>query len=126
MKKVFLSILTLIYMTVSSGMAMEIHFCMGERTGFGLYSTSEDTCARCGMKETKGGCCSDEQKFIKLSEDHKNSTAYYVDPVLYVLPDLSEYYYNHKLSPVYKATFRSQAFADSGPPLYLSNCVFRI
>ncbi|RYD79988.1 MAG: hypothetical protein EOP53_08765 [Sphingobacteriales bacterium] len=74
MKKFLLSILTLMYMTVSSGIAMEIHYCMGERAGADLYSTGSDKCGRCGMKEqNKKGCCHDDHKFYKLEDSHKKS-----------------------------------------------------
>src|SRR5450631_2049405 len=72
MKKIFLAILTMIYMTVSSGMAMEIHYCMGKKAGIDLYGTGSEQCGRCGMKEKKDGCCHDEHQFIKLSDYHKN------------------------------------------------------
>ena len=59
-------------MTVSSGIAMEIHYCMGEKVGAELYGDSDDKCGRCGMKEqNKGGCCHDDHQFIKIEDSHK-------------------------------------------------------
>ena len=72
MKKLLLSILTIIYLTVSSGVAMEIQYCMGKKAGIDIYQSGEDKCGRCGMTEKKGGCCSDEHKFYKLADAHKN------------------------------------------------------
>ena len=61
-------------MTVSSGIAMEIHYCMGERAGADLYSSGSDKCGRCGMKEqNKKGCCHDDHKFYKLDDSHKKA-----------------------------------------------------
>ncbi len=71
-KKLFLSILTLMYMMMSSGIAMDIHYCMGKRAGVDFYSTGNDKCRRCGMKEKKSGCCHDELQFHKLEDSHKN------------------------------------------------------
>lgn len=126
MKKAFLSLLTMIYMTVSSGMAMDIHFCMGERIGTHLYANSGNTCGRCGMKEKKGGCCSNEQQFIKLSDDHKASSAQHINTIPFDLLSPVHHLYIRSILFYYKAPLRTQTFADSGPPLYLTNRVFRI
>lgn len=62
-------------MTVSSGIAMEIHYCMGERAGADLYGTSSGKCGRCGMKEQKkAGCCHDDHRFYKLNDSHKKAS----------------------------------------------------
>jgi hypothetical protein len=77
-KKIFLSILTMMYMTVSSGIAMEIHYCMGEKAGVDFYQLSDEKCGKCGMKEqNKKGCCSDEHQFYKLEDSHKKAVADY-------------------------------------------------
>ncbi len=61
-------------MTVSSGIAMEIHYCMGEKAGIDFYKNSDDKCGRCGMKEqNKKGCCSDEHQFLKLDDSHQKA-----------------------------------------------------
>src|SRR5688572_20201115 len=62
------------YMTVSSGIAMEIHYCMGEKAGVDFYNNPDDKCGRCGMKEqAKKGCCSDDHKFYKLEDSHQKA-----------------------------------------------------
>lgn len=60
-------------MLTTSGMAMEVHYCMGKRVGIDFFAHHNDKCGKCGMKE-KGGCCKDEQKFYKLSQDHSSTT----------------------------------------------------
>lgn len=69
MKKVTIAILAVIYLTVSSGVAMNIHYCMGKVASVDLMHNT-DKCGKCGMK-TKGGCCKDEFKIVKLSDSHK-------------------------------------------------------
>ncbi len=71
MKKPVIAIIAILYMTVSSGIAMEIHYCMGKKAGVEFYGSSADKCGKCGMKDTKTGCCHDEHKFYKLSDSHK-------------------------------------------------------
>jgi hypothetical protein len=61
-------------MTVSSGIAMEIHYCMGEKAGIDYYKNTDDKCGRCGMKEqNKKGCCSDDHKFVKIQDSHQQA-----------------------------------------------------
>lgn len=129
MKKGLLSILTILYMTVSSGMAMEIHYCMGERTGAGLYVSSNEKCGRCGMKAKKGGCCNDEIKFLKLSDAHKNVTnehKFAAAPV--AIADKTTV---HEENISGQANIRKWITEYTPPgspglPLYITNRVFRI
>lgn len=71
MKKIYIGILALVYMAVSSGIALEMHYCMGKMAGMELYGSSGDTCGKCGMTEKDTGCCHDEFQFYKLSDSHK-------------------------------------------------------
>lgn len=73
MKKFFVSLLAVLYLGMSSGIAMELHYCMGKLAGIEWFSSDNDRCGRCGMKEKKGGCCSDEHKFVKLQDAHKQA-----------------------------------------------------
>jgi len=58
-------------MVVSSGIAVELHYCMGDKAGMELFGSSSDTCGKCGMTEKDAGCCHDEFKFYKISDSHK-------------------------------------------------------
>ena len=69
MKKILIAILALVYLTVSSGFAMTIHYCMGKVSSVDLMHNT-DKCGKCGMK-TSGGCCKDEFKIFKLNDSHK-------------------------------------------------------
>lgn len=60
-------------MAVSSGVAMDIHYCMGKVTNIDFSVNEKGSCPKCGMKHKKG-CCGEEQKFYKLSDSHKNTT----------------------------------------------------
>ncbi len=71
MKKFYIGILAVVYMGVSSGIAMEIHYCMGKKAGVEFFGSTSDKCGKCGMKDTKTGCCHDEHKFYKLNDSHK-------------------------------------------------------
>lgn len=69
MKKFIVAILAFIYLGTSSGIAMNIHFCMGKFSSVDVFHHGK-TCGKCGMKSS-GGCCKDEFKVIKLSDSHK-------------------------------------------------------
>jgi hypothetical protein len=59
------------YLTVSSGMAVNIHYCMGKISSvtFGHEKDHNDgTCNKCGMNKTESHCCNDESQFIKLTD----------------------------------------------------------
>lgn len=88
MKKCLLSILSIIYLGVSSGIAMEVHFCMGDKVGVTLYGDSDDQCGRCGMEEKDNGCCHDEHNFYKLSIDQKQvqNDLQFIAPVAIIEP----------------------------------------
>ena len=128
MKKIFVGILALMYMTVSSGIAMEIHYCMGKKAGIDFYGSANDKCGRCGMKEKKSGCCHDEHKFYKLSDSHKN-VSNDINFAANEIAVLTEYrVYNWQLPTV--ATLASvnnySPPDDTEPSVCILNCVFRL
>jgi hypothetical protein len=69
MKKFVVAILAVIYLFVSTGVAFNIHYCMGKVASVDFIQHS-DKCNKCGMK-IKGGCCKDEFKIVKLSDSHQ-------------------------------------------------------
>lgn len=130
MKRVLVSIIALIYFTVSSGMVMSVHYCMGEVSNIQVNQVPEEGCI-CGMskKETSSkGCCKTEFTMVKLADNHKASSVSYdiQAPVALVARSLSQLE-----APLYNTSIK--IYADiHGPPLlseqdtYLLNCVFRI
>lgn len=129
MKKIYIGILAVLYMAVSSGIALEIHYCMGKEAGRELYGSSTDKCGKCGMTEKKAGCCHDDFKFYKLSDFHKtvsneinlsaNETALVNDHVIYdwQMPD------NVALTAIKN---HSPPPGNTEPAVCIMNCVFRL
>lgn len=130
MKRLLTSIVALIYFTISSGLVMSVHYCMGEISNVQVNQAAEENCI-CGMskKETSSkGCCRTEFKMVKLEDTHKASYASYdVQAPVSILPrDLSFFE-----APALHCS--NKVYADiHGPPLlseqdtYLLNCVFRV
>ena len=112
---------------MSSGIAMEVHYCMGQRAGVEFYTKSDSKCGRCGMKEKKGGCCHDEHKFVKLSNEHKNITADHIFKSPDSLTDRPVFNYTVFLPAVsFISSHVNAPPGIGGQDLCIRNCVFRI
>ncbi|WP_449506038.1 HYC_CC_PP family protein [Cnuella takakiae] len=75
-KKVFSTILLVIYLTFSAGATMHLHYCMGEFAGISLTDTNESTCGKCGMEshDEKNECCKDVPVSLKITDDQASSS----------------------------------------------------
>ena len=69
MKKIIVAILAFIYLGTSSGMAMNIHFCMGKFSSVDVFHHSEKS-GKCDMKSSTG-CCKDDFKVFKIKDSHQ-------------------------------------------------------
>ena len=126
-KKAFTAILALLYLSVASGVEMNIHYCMGEVASVEYGKAEQGPCGKCGM-ESKKGCCEDETRFVKIGDSHQSSQpAWHFQLPVANLP----------LSPVFDdaSILHQNAVLDqptngpppgSQPPVYLVNGVFRI
>ncbi|MBS4064266.1 MAG: hypothetical protein KGZ74_06880 [Chitinophagaceae bacterium] len=68
--------IALFYLTVSSGLVMNIHYCMDKISSvtFGHEADhNDDSCGKCGMSKTENHCCTDEVQFVKLTDDQQAS-----------------------------------------------------
>jgi hypothetical protein len=128
MKKLFASILLLVYFTVSTGFVVSVHYCMNRVDSVRLGDTSSDECMKCGMHiEDSGGCCKDDVKMVKMHADQAFAKITVPDFSLH-LPLLS--FSQSILFARYESPEESHLLAH-GPPLskqdtYLQNRVFRV
>jgi hypothetical protein len=131
MKKILISVIAMFYLTVSSGLAMNIHYCMGKIASvtFGHEQDHNDgECSKCGMSKTENHCCNDEIQFVKLTDDQqvsKDQTFFtqtcYTIPVSFV--SLNEPLQGNSIEPY------TDYFSPPSPTLnkvYLAINVFRI
>jgi hypothetical protein len=126
MKKLIVAFIAILYFTVSSGVVVNLHYCMGK-----LSSTKIDVLAKklCGCKTKKtGGCCKTTHKLLKIEDSHKLS--------------LNDYSIQSPISAAMIHTVASNDFSQSihtkkitftnYPPeflrqnIYIHNCVFLI
>jgi hypothetical protein len=133
MKKAFVLIIGLLYLSASMGMTVHLHYCMNELVDVKLWYHEEKTCGKCGMLKTgddDGGCCKDEHKKIKTDEAQKGVSLF--SPLKFVCdatPPLPVQEYSTSLT-----TSREHIHVPliHGPPgnfnipLFIRNRVFRI
>ncbi len=127
MKKVIVSILMILYLGSFSGIAMDIHYCMGKKSGVDFFDGNNKKCGKCGMKEKKG-CCSDHHKFYKLSDSHRsasNSISFGTFEIP-LITDFALYDWRITESSVSRVIRNNSPPGLSQPSLIVLNCVFRL
>jgi hypothetical protein len=127
MKKIFTGILAFVYITIASGVAVNIHYCMGKLSGVDYNYSAGNKCDKCGM-ENKKGCCHNEFKIVKLGDDQQLAKAninFLQAPVL--LNNFSV-----DFSQPIQGNEKILALQYHSPPdykgslVYLYNCIFRV
>ena len=140
MKKFFVLILALTYLTTSIGATMHFHYCMDKLVAWGLghTQTKANACSYCGMAKTdtdkhcgkqSKGCCHDEQKQVKIEKDQKTvAFGFDFSKPFSQIADHSTFCYS-----VVAVTSTTLEYPASHAPtragnvsLFLRNCVFRI
>jgi hypothetical protein len=129
MKKALAAILLLVYLTVSTGFSVSLHYCMNKLASADIGAVETDTCGKCGMEVEEGnGCCRDEVKVVKLTADH--FATQWVQ-ALKITGAAVISFTGYFTIPYYSITEQTTVrvhgppFAQS-PPAYLLNGVFRI
>ena len=130
MKKIIVFILALIYITTSSGVAVNMHYCMGKFLTWDFSHYEDQYCSNCGMKETKSkGCCQNEQKILKV-EDDQNTAADFNQLPLFSSPAFTTAFFECSFI---KASLLRRLRSPSHAlqrwlqlPLFILNCDFRI
>ena len=130
MKKASVSILAVLYFAISSGMIVNLHYCMNRFSSMDISFVLKDECGICGMDKGKShGCCHDEIKLVKLQDDQNKTAQIAFDftsvQSIAVLPSefISTSFYNAD---------ETNHQVDHSPPLFnqqdlqIKNCVFRI
>ena len=127
-KKFLLSILTFLYLLLSTGFSLEVHYCMGSIAGIDITSSEDATCAKCGMKEKNTGCCRDEIKFYKFEKGFSGSKIIGCQQTAFsdIIPTVIPYAYIPAVVVYNNPEVELSAPAIGGPPIYLLNRVFRI
>jgi hypothetical protein len=73
MQKLFITIIAVLYLALSSGVTVHMHYCMDKLIGSTLWHDHDDDhkCSECGMtKKSNNGCCKDIHKLVKSDDKH--------------------------------------------------------
>ena len=127
MKKFLVTILALVYLISSAGATMHLHYCMDKLVSWSLSERPGNLCENCGM-EANGGCCKDEQHFIKNNTDQKTAESdiqllqisAIATPTPFIIT--SGLYFSQEA----KHTTSYSPPDNSGVDILIRNCVFRI
>src|SRR6476620_781447 len=72
MKKIITAIALGCYLTATSGVIVNFHYCMDRLASMEFFATETKICGKCGMNiKDSDGCCKDEVKVIKMNADQK-------------------------------------------------------
>ena len=125
MKKTVSLILAFMYLGLTSGLAVNIHYCMGKIADVRLEDFNQDVCN--GSKK-KMPCCEHEFQLVKVNDAHQlAATDFSTDA-----PVVELHHSFHILAQVIFQTNSTNSVLANSPPLltppgiYLQNCVFRI
>ena len=124
MKRISTIILLLVYVTVTSGLVLNIHYCMGELSNVAINTETKNTCSTCGMENE--GCCHDDVKMVKLTDSHQ-STWIQDDLFQISVPDIEPQNTPVPVIAKEQTLFAEQIHSPPGSPSRsILFCVFRI
>lgn len=132
MKKFVVAIVALLYVAISCGATIHVHYCMDKLVDWSLGHNNDESCSECGMEKTlaQKGCCKDEHKLVKLEDDQKITEPAVLNlqwPPAEASPGSFVSYSPPALpAVVYKFPLSHAPPAGTGPVIYLRNRNFRI
>lgn len=127
MKKLFTISIALIYFAVSSGIIVNMHYCMGKFSGVSYQSTDSNHCHTCGM--TDSDCCHNNIQVVKLADAQNTVAAVHfelpsIQPLIVEHYTIDHLFYDDHVNKVYASV--------NAPPDKISHsrnilyCTFRI
>jgi len=128
-KKCLVTILAILYLTVSTGATIHMHYCMGKMVAWGLWRTQDkDACAACNMDKKKG-CCEDKKQSVKIESKYNFQPATFHFSKVWI--DLPQYDWTNYTLITHSHQIINYPLSNSPPgtdkiPIYISNCVYRV
>jgi hypothetical protein len=131
MKKFIVFILAVLYLGLSTGATVHMHYCMGKLVGSALWhsASKEDKCSNCGMSKSKKKCCKDEHKQLQIDKDQRLNEP--VPQQLQLMVALMPVNFCEFPDAMVNAVANPIPYSNAPPenlrvPLFIRNCVFRI
>lgn len=126
MKKTVALILAFMYLGLTSGLAVNIHYCMGKIADVQLDAYKETSC-ECG-KGKKMPCCNHQYEVLKVNDAHQQVTADISiktpEIILHTFDNLMTLLSLQQIQQEVNST--SPPLLLSSPHIYINNCTFRI
>jgi len=131
MKRSILTLLIITYIAISSGVPLNIHYCMGKLMEVGLWQddTHSSSCADTSSDKSEKcstACCSDEQQFLKMDIEQNNVPAQEIDynPIILALlfDEIDSSFHEKTRKPIVSRSLPK----CSGSELCIRNCSFLI
>ncbi|HEX9513067.1 MAG TPA: hypothetical protein VF939_21405 [Puia sp.] len=138
MKKVFTTILAVIYLSTSMGATVHLHYCMGKLFSWSLTDKDSKNCGKCGMPKSsmsghcmaiKDDCCKDKHTQVQLDKDQKTTeTGYtFLDLSLIAIPvTMVTFPYPYAASYIAGYPTTNAPPEPDKVPVFIRNCTFRI
>jgi len=113
MRKLSAIVLGLIYLSLSTGIVIGVHYCCNKRSGISFYASCSPK-NPCCSKTSKKPCCHDEVTLVKLQNDHTPSAVAKPDGAKEMgkLAQVVVYTVAHEYASV-----GHEIEQDSGPPI---------
>ncbi|MGQ7869561.1 HYC_CC_PP family protein [Sunxiuqinia sp. sy24] len=73
MKKLVSIVFSIFYLTLTIGLAVNVHYCQGELESVDLYAVNDSCC--CGDTSPDQSCCQNEARFFKLDHEPRLVTS---------------------------------------------------
>lgn len=137
MKRILLIILAFVYLGLSQGPTVYLHYCMGELVQMGLEHPGESsTCEFCGMDAqasnkaaSKEACCEQDAKSIKIDNVQKivKSEFQFAQAPVLLPKTLIEQFLKSAPDKGIQSLFADQKAPPlQDIPVFVRNCTYRI
>jgi hypothetical protein len=126
MKKTVALILAVMYLGLTSGLAVNIHYCMGKVSEVQLDNYQEKSC-KCDKKSSMP-CCNHQYELVKVNDAHQQAAA----NISIKTPEIDLHAFDNLMALLALPQALREANVAHVPPLltppdiYIQNCVFRI
>ena len=119
MKKFIFIFFSFFYLTSTSGISLNVHYCGGKIKHVSFYSSSEKNC--CGKKKMNKKCCKDKVAYFKIKDNHKsNQFAKVTTPSFkFITPTLPTFCFDCYVSPI-NASIQN----NHSPPVLYDNPLY--
>lgn len=112
MKKGIITIMALFYLSITCGVEVNWHYCMGQWAETAWGHDTNEKCAKCGMTDKKG-CCETVSHWVKVEDAHQMVKVQYDFTLVAALP-IHEF---HFLEEMPTATILPSDMERGPPPL---------